>query len=414
MVTLDAEMSVIGSILIDPRCAGLVCQMLSPEDFQPGVYRNLFIAAQRRHFENKPIDPVTLLHDTDPAYADTISEIMRLTPTAANADVYAELVREHSRLRRLQAIGQELAWARDYETGLKILAEAEALLTLSPSRRAVSYSEMISHYLDRQSSKEKPNYIDWGIKPLNRLKVSQGQFVVIAADSSVGKTAFALQLALNVARSGKRTCFFSYETSEEDASDRIIANATGVNLGKSKNRALSDNDIKKVYEEASDAESVPLKMIESGDYDIDSLRAETLAGRYEVIFIDYLQLIPTAARQLRADEVADISRKLRVMAQKLGVTIVALSQVTLPEKDRKGSRRRITMDDVAESKQIKKDAGVIIIIDYENPLDRLGPRLVRVDKNKEGPLGEFTMGFDYDHMRFYYLPPKPKAEDAVD
>lgn len=399
-----AEQSVIGSLLIDPRCAGLVFEKLRPENFSDATHRTLFSAAYRVFLEGKPIDPVIVCDAAGArAYERPIAEIMQLTPTAANVEEYAEIVKDQSRLRQLNTLGMQIASAESYEEGLKLLAKAESLLTQSPMRKASSYTEMINEYLDRQTRDEPPNYIDWGIPALNRLRVSPGHFVVLGADSSTGKTALALQLAVNIAKRGKRVCFFSYETNRMDAIDRILANTADVLMDRSKDRKLSNKDFAKVYDEGDLSAQVPLTVIESGEYTIDELRAETLAGRYEVIFIDYLQLIPTTLRQKRSDEVAAISMALRSMAQRLGVTIVALSQVTPPDKDSKGKRRHLTRDDLRESKQLKMDANEILMLDYEDTSKSFGTRVLIVDKNKDGALGQIRLGFDPQHMRFYVL-----------
>lgn len=417
MVSLQqsAEQSVIGSLLIDPRCAGVVFEKLRAENFSDPTYRNLFSAAYKVFLEGKPIDPVIVCDAAGgKAYESPIAEIMQRTPTAANVEEYAAIVKGQSRLRQLNNLGMQLASAENYEEGLKLLARAESLLTQSPTRKASTYTDMINEYLDRQTRDEPPNYIDWGIAALNRLRVSPGHFVVLGADSSTGKTALALQLAINIAKKGKRVCFFSYETNRMDAIDRILANTADVLMDRSKDRKLSNKDFAKVYAEGDLSAQVPLTVIESGEYTIDELRAETLAGRYEVIFIDYLQLIPTNQRQTRADEVAAISRALRSMAQRLGVTIVALSQVTPPEKDSKGKRRHLTRDDLRESKQLKMDANEILMLDFEDVSKSYGNRVLIVDKNKDGELGQIRLGFDPQHMRFYVLTrnDKPAKSEA--
>lgn len=408
----SAELSVLGSMLVDSRCAGLVFEQLRAENFSDSTYRNIFSAAQRLFLEGRPIDPVIVCDAVGgKAYEPVIAEIMRLTPTAANVEEYARLVKDQSRLRQLQSFGLQLAQAADYEEGLKILAKAEGLLTQSPGRKASSYTEMIGEYLDRQSSDEKPDYIDWGIPQLNRLKVSPGHFVVLGADSSAGKTALALQLAINVARSGKRVGFFSYETNRMDAIDRILANTANVSMEKSKDRKLTSKDFATVNAEGAASERVPLTLIESGGYHIDELRAETLAGRYEVIFIDYLQLIPFEAKLGRTQEITNVSIALRTMAQRLGVTVFALSQVTPPEKDSKGKRRHLTMDDLRESRQILQDANEILMLDYEDTGKKYGPRVLIVDKNKDGALGRIRMGFNPEHMRFYPIKQNDQPAD---
>ena len=409
----NAEMNVIGSLLIDPSCAGVVFEKLRAENFSDLTLRNLFSAAYKVFLENKPIDPAIVCDRAGgKAYYEPVADVIRLTPTAANVEEYAELVKDYSRLRELNNLGMQLASVEDYQEGLRLLAKAEGLLTQSPTRKASSYTEMINEYLDRQASDEPPNYIDWGIPALNRLRVSPGHYVVLGADSSTGKTALALQLAINIAKKGKRVGFFSYETNRMDAIDRILANTADVLMDRSKDRKLTNKDFARVYTEGDLSAQAALTVIESGEYTIDMLRAETLCERYEVIFIDYVQLIPTNARSTRADEVAAISIALRNMAQRLGVTVVALSQVTPPEKDRNGKRRHLTCDDLRESKQLKMDANEILMLDFEDTSKKYGTRVLMVDKNKDGANGMMRLGFDPQHMRFYVLDRNDKPADG--
>lgn len=396
-----AEQSVIGSLLIDPRCAGPVFEKLRAESFGDSTHRNIFDAIYRLFLANKPIDPVMVLGELGSEnYAPLLADIMRLTPTAANVLEYAALVKEYSMMRRLNSIGAQLALADSYEEGLKILAKAEGMLAARPTRRAATYAEMINRYLDRQNDTSKPDYLDWGFESLNRLCVTPGKFIILGADSSVGKTAFALQLAINMAYSGKNVGFFSYETSEQDVIDRILANTANIAISRSKSKKLTDGDFRMAAQEGQNAAKAQLTMIESAEYTIDDIRAETLAGRFEVIFIDYVQLIPYGSSAERWQTVSGASMALHSMAQRLGVTIIALSQVTLPEPGKKGIRPHVRKENLRESRQLIMDADVILMLDLEKPNIRNGPRVIFVDKNKDGPLAEIRMRFDPLHMRF--------------
>lgn len=408
-----SERAVLGSLLIDPRCAGIVFEKLLPENFSDSAYRNIFTAVRRLYLENKAIDAVIVCDAVGKAYEGIIAECMALTPTANNVDAYVEILLNESRLRRLNELGMALVDVRNYQDGLKLLAKAESLLTANPTRRASSYTEMIGRYLDRQQDDRPPNYIDFGFASLNRLNVSPGKFIILGADSSVGKTAFALQLAVNMAKSGQRVGFFSYETAEADAIDRILANTADVAMPRSKSKKLSNVDIQRVCAEGMNAERVPLTLIEAAEYTVEDLRAETLAGRFEVILIDYIQLIPgSSGKAERWQAVTEASMALHSMAQRLGVTIIALSQVTLPEKNKNGQRPQLRKENLRESKQLIFDADAILMMDLENPALKTSPRIILVDKNKDGPLAEIRMNFDPIHMRFTPIDAKaqPKTE----
>lgn len=407
-----SERAVLGSLLIDSRCAGIVFEKLLPENFSDSAYRNIFTAVRRLYLENKAIDAVIVCDAVGKAYEGIIAESMALTPTANNVDAYVEILLNESRLRRLNELGMALVNVRDYQDGLKLLAKAESLLTANPTRRASSYTEMIGRYLDRQQDDRPPNYIDFGFASLNRLNVTPGKFIILGADSSVGKTAFALQLAVNMAKSGQRVGFFSYETAEADVIDRILANTADVALPRSKSKKLSNVDIQRVCAEGMNSERVPLTLIEAAEYTVEDLRAETLAGRFDVIFIDYIQLIPGTGKADRWQTVTEASMALHSMAQRLGVTIVALSQVTLPEKNKNGQRPLLRKENLRESRQLIMDADAILMMDLENPALKTSPRIILVDKNKDGPLAEIRMNFDPIHMRFTPIDAKaqPKTE----
>lgn len=417
MVKHSAEMAVLGSILIDPRCAGLVFEKLRAENFSSSTYRNLFEAAFKLFLEDKPIDPVSVCYAAGgEIYFDTVKEIMQLTPTAANVEEYVQIVREQSLLSALNNLGMQLASVTDYQEGFRLISKAAGLMVAKPTRRSATYTEMISRYLDRQSNNEKPNYLDWGLESLNRLTVTPGKFIILGADSSVGKTAFALQLAINMAYSGKRVGFFSYETSEEDVIDRILANTANIALSRSKSKKLTDGDYRTAYREGELSTKAQLTLIESAEYSVEDLRAETLAGRFDVVFIDYVQLIPFGSGAERWQTVSGVSMALHSMAQRLGVTIIALSQVTLPEPNKKGVRPHVRKENLRESRQLIMDADVILMLDYEKTDVHYGPRVVFVDKNKDGPLAKINLRFDPLHMRFTPMEKKREepetAEDA--
>jgi len=410
----QAEASVLGSLILYPKLAGELFSRVPVEAFADPAFRNIYKACRELYFQQVDIDPVVLVNRIGDAYRPLVADMMDCAPIEANSRLHIDILLEQYRLRQLNELGMAMASTRDYAEGLSLLAKAEGLLSQRANKHSSTYTEMIHEYLDRQEGKDPPNYIDWGIPQLNRLKVSPGRFVIIGADSSVGKTAFALQLALNVARKGKRVGFFSYETSRMDAIDRILANAANVILERSKERTLTQQDYYRVSAEGVASGATPLSLIESAEFTVDELKAETLARRYEVIFIDYLQLIPSSGTGARWQDVTGVSMALHSMAQRLGVTIVALSQVTLPEKGKNGVRPHVRKDNLRESRQLKMDADIILMLDYEDTGKQGGPRVLIVDKNKDGPLAEMRLSFDHKHMRFTVLDRRGQEQKAMD
>lgn len=400
--TLDAQMAVMGALLIDPEpVVPLVMQELQAEDFSAPAYRHLFEAAREVYMEHRPVDPVTIVDRAGKAYAEMIAEIMRLTPTAANVAEYIDLLRQGAKLERLKQLGWELISAPTFENAREVLAKSYNLLLDQPQRRGSSYLEMISSYLDRMNDATPPSYIDWGIEKLNSVaSIRPGRFVILGADSSVGKTALALQLAYYIGTHGRRVGFYSYETDRDDAIDRILANAADVNLPRSKHKGLTKNDYRRVVEEGERASRACIDVIEAAGWSVEDIQIDILAHRYDVAFIDYVQLVPAGFIGDPTREVRQVSMALHTMAQRLGVTLVALSQVTLPEKPAAGKRRTITKNDLRESRQLKNDADLILLLDLVDPDDPKSRRVLKIDKNKDGKTGAFEMDFFPENMRF--------------
>lgn len=420
MLTTDAEVSVLGSMLIDERCVPALMQQLTPEDFTGATARHVFEAIRSLFLARRPIDPVLVLEELDggPAYAQTLAGYIQETPTAAYAEEYARILRERRQLRQIrEAVAPLLEPLSEEKISLdaarSLLAKAAATLVERPGERDMSYSDLLQDMLDRLGDKTPPDFLDWGMPAINeKLQIGPGRFVILGADSSVGKTALALQFALSIARSGKRVGFFSYETTLGDATDRLAANDADVSLGRAKRKKLGREEIARIVDAGGRSGKVPLRILETARYTVEDIRAKTIARGFQVVIVDYVQLIPTRRKE-RYEAVTEISIGLHALAQELGVTVIGLSQVTLPETDKKGDRRYISKDDLRESRQLKQDADVILLLDLSNPKDRDSNRVLQVAKNRDGPLAHFVLSFDPAHMRFSYVPPVEGTEEAA-
>ena len=406
---LDAnsvEASVIGSMLIDDRCVPELMQVLTADDFQDNDTRHMFEAVQSIFLQRGKVDATTVLEQlSGEGYAKKLYAIMDITPTAANCMEYAKLLKDRRQLREIQAVCMDIVGAgTTLEAARELLMKAAGAVVQKQADRDRSYGELIAELMQRQQDKTPPDYVDWGIPALNeKLHAGPGRFIILGADSSVGKTALALQFALEISKR-KRVGFFSYETTLADATDRLAANDADVSLGRLKGKRLTAEETDAIMQAGLRSGKTQLRILETARYTVEDIRAKTIARGFEVIFVDYVQLIPTRKKD-RYEAVTEISIGLHALAQELGVTVIGLSQVTVPETDKKGCRRYISKDDLRESRQLKQDADVILLLDLVDPTERDGNRVLQIEKNRDGPLAHFILSFNASRMRFDYVPP---------
>lgn len=394
----EAQRSVIGSLLIDPdHVAGLIFSRAKREHFGDASLLHIFDAALALWLDRKPIDAVTVLHEAGDAYEQLIRECMQATPTAANVESYLDLIRSCSRMSAFQSAAMRILNANDEAEAAAIYERMGQMLMDTEDVVDKSWTECISEYLDRMNSKTQPDYLHFGIRPLDeQLAVSSGKFVIIAADSSVGKTALALQFAHHMASTGKRVGFFSLETDTDTLTNRLMAEVANINLPRSKLHALTSEDYMRAITAGENSTNVSLRLINRCDT-VDQIRSRTIMQGFDVIFVDYLQIVE-APGDKRWDIVTNISIQLHRMAQRLGVTVIGLSQITPPDKS---GANELTMDDLRESRQLKHDADVILILTPDNTFPNA--RKLTIAKNKDGKrLKKVLLGFDPEHMRFSY------------
>lgn len=396
----------LGSLLLEPvRLAGEIFAAVRPEDFTDASLRNLFTAARALWMDQTPLDPVTLLDRAGREYEQLIRDVLAATPTAANWRSYCKIVKNNAQLRDLHGLAYQVLECEKAEEALGLLLQAQALLAQRQDIRVTPFRDMAADFLDRMTDRKPPTFLDWGFPALNeQVPITQGRFVVLAALSSVGKTALALQIAFGLARGGKKVGFFSLETSAPDAADRIFSNVGNVRLPDVKRRRLAPEDIRRCTTAALGMNKATFDIIEAPGCTVDEVRALTLAGRYDVIFVDYVQMLtskgPTASEQVRS-----VSIGLHTLALSLGVTVIGLSQVSLPDKNNAGKRGALTKENVRDSAQLAQDAEALLILDLVDPTDYRSNRTLLVDKNKDGVPCKMILEFDGVHMRFTYVPP---------
>lgn len=394
----DAQIAVIGSMLIDPGpTVGIVMDALRPQDFTE-ERRTVFDAIRGLWLERKAVDPVAISHAVGSGYSDLLRKWMEITPTAANVAAYCSIVKEEAALDRLRGAALALSGAETMDMARAALRDMEPAMLDRPELRPATVSQMLADFYRLAVDKTPPKYLRWGVRKLDEaLTAELGDFIVLGADSSVGKTALAIQFAWNMAAAGYRVGFFSLETSLKKLADRIVAQRARVDMESIKRRQLTEADLQEIITLGTGTDKIALECTECSGCGVSDLRALTVSRRYEVVFIDYLQLLDAPGRE-RWEAVTEISMGLQRMAHELGVAVIALSQLTT-EKNNK-ARRAPTKDDLRESRQLKQDADLIMLMSLADPEDNNSERWLRVDKNKDGPQANVCLRFDPHHMDF--------------
>ncbi len=414
---LTAEQGVLGSMLIDEEAIGPMLMAVSAEDFQRPENRNIFRAFRELYGQGRACDAILVNEHLGGSYNQYLASLIELTPTAANAGEYARVLKESSRLWRLRAIGDKLAQAEDLEDARALAEQASSLLCEHSEVRKVDMKQGLRDFFLRHGGGQRKEFISWGLSWLDeRLHISGGDMVVIGGQASSGKTAFALQLAFHIARK-KRVGFFSYETGNDKLIDRTVTCQTLVSYEKVMTGKLEREDMQQIYEMRRELEGPHMEYLETGGWTVSDIGAYAMARRYDVIVVDYLQKVAVVSRgrHLRDyEKVSQVSSDLQQLGRQTGRTIIALSQLSRPDKEGLAP----TMASLRSSGQIEQDADVVLLLYKEDPENAESRRKLVIAKNKDGRANEGTLlNFDGDNQRFRKsvscTPPEPKQKRKV-
>lgn len=410
---LQGQTGVLGSLLCDGAAvSGTVMHRLREEDFS-GPYRTIFRACQALFKANKPIDSISVSGIIGPSYDSLLVQIMDLTPTSANCDIYIDLTIDQAKVIQLRQLGTQLASAASLEDAQQLLAQANRVQGGRPSVQVVSMEQGFLDFYDRMQTKAQ--LLTWGLDKLDgALRAEPGDFVVLGGYPSAGKTALSLQLAWHQAKD-KRVGYFSLETKPEKLIDRTVAAVCGVDFGRVKNHSLTQEDWASCSLKSDTVTGRKLEIIQAGGLSVVDIQALALAGQYAIIYVDYLQLIvPEDRRRSDVEQVTQISKDLHTLAQTTGITVCALSQLSRPPKS--GEQERAPgLHSLRQSGQIEQDADGVLLLYKEEPKNPRSLRCLKIAKNKEGEAGGIVcLTFDGARQRFQeslFGPYTPKRQE---
>lgn len=426
---VDAEMSLLGAVLIDEEVLADITEHVSSVDFYDKRHQTIFGGMMRLFERHKPVDLLTLTEELKKkdqleivggsAY---LTELTNYVPTAAHAESYAEIVAQKAVRRRLIKASAEISeLGFDEETTTQELlekAEAELFSVSDQSLKQdlVSIDSILTESFDRieelHRNKGQLRGIRTGYRDLDDMTagLQRSDLIILAARPAMGKTTFVTNLAYNVATIAKMpVLFFSLEMSKEQLIDRMLADASGVDSWNIRTGNLSDDDFSKLSEAMGEMAEAPIFIDDTPGLSVLEMRTKSRRAAHDqqlgLIVVDYLQLLQAAGNHNgnRVQEVSEISRGLKLIARELNVPVIALSQLSRTVESRTPPVPQLS--DLRESGSIEQDADIVSFIYRPGYYEPDNPEVQNITdliiaKHRNGPVGKVQLYFHPERLRF--------------
>ncbi len=430
---IDAEISLLGSILLDSEVITVIADKISSEDFYDKRHGTIYNAILRLYEQNKPVDLLTLsssLKDQDELEqiggSSYLTQLTNAVPTAAHGEHYADIVAEKAMRRKLIKASEDItsmSFSDNTSTVQEILEQAEARL-FGVSQRTlkqdlVSIEQILAEGFDRldelHKNKGALRGVRTGWKDLDKKTsgLQRSDLIVLAARPAMGKTTLVGNLVQSVATLEKQAVlFFSLEMSKDQLVDRMLAAESGVDAFRIRTGDLNDDDFEKLGHAMGTLSEAPIYIDDTPGISVLEMRtkARREANKHPLglIVVDYLQLMSGSGRTNdfnRVQEISEISRGLKLIAREMNVPVVALSQLSRSVEQRPDKQPQLS--DLRESGSIEQDADIVMFIyreDYYNPeTDRQHITDLIIAKHRNGPTGRVELYFDAEKLKFLSL-----------
>jgi len=431
----EAEQSVIGSMLMDREAIVVASELITGEDFYNKQYGVLFETMRELNDSGSPVDLVTLqdrlkTKDVPPEVSslEFIRELLNAPMTSANIKYYANIVAEKSILRKLIRLNEEIANTcyAEKESLEYILEDTEKKVFQLVQKRTladnyVPIRQIVMNAMDKieKAAKNRGNVtgIPTGFLDLDyrTAGLQPSDLVLIAARPSMGKTAFMLNLARNIAfKKDMAMAVFSLEMSKEQLMNRLFSMESNVDSQKLRTGQMNDQEWERLIESAGVIGKSSLIIDDTPGISIAELRSKCRKYKLEhnlaIVMIDYLQLMTGNGKtDSRQQEISDISRSLKSLARELEVPVIALSQLSRAVEQRPDHRPMLS--DLRESGAIEQDADVVMFIYrdeyYNHDSDRKGITEIIIAKQRNGPIGTVELAWLPEYQKYANLEHKP-------
>ena len=412
--SIEAEQSVIGSMILDRDAINVAAEILTGADFYSEQYGIVFDTMVELNNEGKPVDPVTLQErlktkDVPPQVSslEYLKDILEVVPTAVNIKHYSQIVSQAATSRKLIKAAEDIervcySGKENIETVLD--TTEQKIFAITQNRRVDDYvpiSRVVMNAMDRietvYKAKGAVTGLESGFIDLDYMTAGfqKSDLVIIAARPSMGKTAFVLNIADHMCfKKDKCVAIFSLEMSKEQLVNRLFSLESRVDAQKIRTGKLTDADWKALIESAGDIGLSKLIIDDTPSISVPELKSKCRKYKLEhgldIVIIDYLQLMSGSGKsESHQQEISDISRSLKALARELDVPVVALSQLSRAVESRPDKRPMLS--DLRESGAIEQDADMVMFIyrdDYYNKdTDRKGISEIIIAKQRNGPVG---------------------------
>lgn len=428
---VEAEQSLLGSMFLSVDAVENCVPIVRAEDFYRPAHQKIYAAIVHLHSRGEPVDQVTVaarLESTGELDAaggkPYLLDVASMVPTAANAEYYARIVKRTSMLRQLieaAASIQALGYENPDDIG-ETVEQAEKLLFGVTSQRVSSNFRPLSELMEDSfeeighlyERKEHITGVPTGFPDLDKILAGmhRGDLLILAARPSVGKTALALNIAVNAAKAGHPTAVFSLEMSSLQLVQRILCAEARIDSQRLRTGYLNDEDWPAITQAMGRLAALPLWVDDTPSISILEVRAKARRlfrdKKDGLIVVDYLQLMQPHGRRAenRQVEIAEISRGLKILAKELDCPVLALSQLSRRVEDRQGKRPQLS--DLRESGAIEQDADVVMFIDRntdpraeeESGRPGKGEAEIIVAKHRNGPTDSCKLAYLERFTRF--------------
>jgi replicative DNA helicase len=423
---VEAEQSVLGSLLIDRDAIIQVASFLRPEDFYAAANSLIYRAILDLYNKREPTDFVTLSDELqrrgqyDQAGGlSYLSSLLNAVPTAVHVEYYARIVERAATLRRLIDAGTEIVdvgFREGIDTQDALDAAERAVFAVSQRRQSkdfVSMGDVLDRFFDQidylQQHRGEVVGVATGFSDLDQLTggLQRSDLIIVAARPSMGKTSLALGMAYGAAVGhGKTVGIFSLEMSAEQLVQRVLSMETGVDTHRLRLGQIDDNEWDRISRAFGRLSEAPIYIDDASTSNIMDVRSKARRLQAEhgldLIIVDYLQLMTARRTENRVQEISEISRGLKGLARELNVPVVALSQLSRAVESR--SDHKPMLSDLRESGSIEQDADIVVFIyredKYEEDSEKKGIAEIIVSKHRNGPVGSINLRFFDRTARF--------------
>nr|WP_300092887.1 replicative DNA helicase [Sedimentibacter sp.] len=424
----EAEQTVLGAALIDHIAVEKTVNLLNNEDFYFEANREIFDSIKHVHMQNIPVDALTVTEELKKRgkieYVGGFEYLARLTEniiTSKNVEAYCNIIREKSTLRKLISASSEIIEKgyKESDDVQKIIELAESrIFSISQNRSVNSFAQIkdvlmnvFNQLEERAMNKGSLTGITTGYDDLDRMTsgLQRSDLILLAARPSMGKTALALNIAMNAVKSGASVALFSLEMSKEQYVQRIISMESMVESTKLRTGNLDDDDWSRLISVMSTISNYNVFIDDTASVSLFEVMSKCRRLKIEqgldMIIVDYLQLMTDGGKggDNRQQEISNISRGLKAMARELDCPVIALSQLSRAPELR--NDHRPIMSDLRESGAIEQDADVVMMLYrdeyyFKEESEKKGITDVIIAKQRNGPVGTVELAWIGQYTKF--------------